>query len=128
MRELYPGTKTIPRIAYNEISTEVFIEGWSLSERPHGIFAEVNELIDNIYTTRKEKVDVHINLYCFNTSSSKCLMELSRQVCLPNSEGVTKGSIHWHYDAADPETMEWGEDIAISAGVQFHYLPLPSAN
>jgi hypothetical protein len=119
MRELYPGTRTIPRIAYNEISNEVFIEGWSLSERPHGIFAEVN---------RKEKVTVHINLYCFNTSSSKCLMELSRQICLPDSTGEPKGSISWHYDPQDLETMEWGEDIAISAGVKFNFLPLPSAN
>jgi SiaC family regulatory phosphoprotein len=128
MRELYPGTKTIPRIAYNENSNEIFIEGWSLSERPHGIYAEVNDLIDKIYSKSKEQVSVHINLYCFNTSSSKCLMELSRQVCLPDEAGTARGSIHWHYDPQDPETMEWGEDIAISAGVKFNYLPLPSAN
>ncbi len=59
----------------------------------------------------------------FNTSSSKCLMDILKKLATRklNGENIT---INWYYEACDDDMKETGEDYADMLGVNFNYIKI----
>jgi hypothetical protein len=51
-------------------------------------------------------LEVNIRLEYFNTSSSKCLMDLLRRV----EKSAVTASVNWYYESEDEDMLEAGED------------------
>lgn len=66
------------------------------------ILKEISEL--NV-----ESLHVVVEMEYFNTSSSKCLLELFKRVIRKQESGV-KADIVWRYSSNAPEMQEVGED------------------
>lgn len=118
------GSNLVPEITFDQNSGEISIEGWSFSERPSQIFDPIFQIIQENSEKLKRELFIRVKLYCMNTASSKCLVQMAELLRKDTSHFY--GKFIWHYDEQDEETKEWGEDIAIISGVPFDYLPYQS--
>ena len=60
---------------------------------------------------------VVVQLEYFNTSSSKCLLDLFKRL-----ETSSEVSIKWHFDADDEDMLEAGEDYDHIVSVPFTFI------
>ena len=68
-----------------------------------------------------EKVDVRIKMEYFNTSSSKCIYDVLKE--LKRLEGKGKDVIvRWYYDEDDEDMMEAGEDYSDLLDLHFKFI------
>ena len=73
-------------------------------------------------TTQTPKIDVRIKMDYFNTSSSKCIYDLLREVKILK-EGGKAVSVRWYYEAEDEDILEAGEDYSDLLNLPFKFLP-----
>ena len=55
----------------------------------------------------------------FNTSSSKCLLDIFRRLETINLSGKTKVIVSWFYETDDEDMMEAGEDYQALVKIPF---------
>ncbi len=67
------------------------------------------------------KVKVNIQLEYFNTSSSKCILDVFKKLEKINSGGSTV-IINWHYEEDDEDMLEAGEDYEAIINVPFKMI------
>jgi hypothetical protein len=115
---LRQGNRIHPEIRFDTDRGELQIFGWSFSENPKEIYAPAFELLN---TRRTEKVRLVVDLKCFNTASTKCLVELISTIKANNIGSSDPELVTWGFDEEDPESMEWGEDLEMVTGVRFSY-------
>ena len=71
------------------------------------------------------KVDVRIKMEYFNTSSSKCIYDLLKEVKSLKDRGLNV-SVRWYFDEDDEDMQEAGEDYSDLLDLPFimiEYLP-----
>lgn len=71
------------------------------------------------------KMDVRIKMEYFNTSSSKCIYDLLKEVKSLKDKGIDV-IVRWYYDEDDDDMLEAGEDYSDLLGIPFRlieYLP-----
>lgn len=82
------------------------------------IIAKIESLVD-------KTLDVRISLDYFNTSSSKCLLELFKMLENKCSYGTTV-NIRWEYSSKYYDMLEAGEDYRdILDGLNFEIVEIP---
>jgi hypothetical protein len=73
--------------------------------------------------TKPAKVDLHVNLEYFNSSSGKLLLSLFKQVEQLKNDGV-EAKIHWYYNENDEDMSEAGQDFESIIKLPFNYVHL----
>ena len=63
-------------------------------------------------------VDVSIRLEYFNTSSSKCLMDLLKRV----EQSAAEATVLWYYEEDDEDMLEAGEDYDAIIDMPFRLI------
>ncbi len=74
---------------------------------------------------KSQKVDVRIKMEYFNTSSSKCIYDLLKEVKALKDKGKDV-TVRWYYDEDDEDMLEAGEDYSDLLDLSFiliEYLP-----
>lgn len=104
---LTPTPKT-PRIYFNSETGEFEISGRSIPENSIEFYRPLMEWLDQYVQNPHSDTKLTINLEYFNTSSSKCLVEIFRK--LEKTLETSKAKILWHYEEEDEDMMESGED------------------
>jgi hypothetical protein len=69
-------------------------------------------------TDGQDAVEVSIRLEYFNTSSSKCLMDLLKRV----EKMPAKSSVLWYYEEEDEDMLEAGEDYDAIIDMPFRLI------
>ena len=67
-------------------------------------------------------VDVRIKMDYFNTSSSKCLYDLLKEVKNLKDQGKSV-QVRWYYEESDEDILEAGEDYSDLLNLPFKFLP-----
>ena len=71
----------------------------------------------------KELTEVDIQLEYFNTSSSKCILDVFKKL-----EAIYKGGnevvINWHYEEDDEDMLEAGEDYQSIIKIPFKMMEI----
>lgn len=67
------------------------------------------------------KLDVDIRLEYFNTSSSKCLYDVFKQLKRVESDGLEL-NINWYYEPMDDDMFEAGEDYSELLDLEFNFI------
>jgi hypothetical protein len=62
---------------------------------------------------------VNIQLEYFNTSSSKCILDVFKKLEAINKGGQSSVVINWHYEEDDEDMSEAGEDYQAIINVPF---------
>lgn len=105
---LTPTPKT-PRLYFNAESGDFEISGRSIPENSIEFYRPLMEWLDNYVKQPSSTTRLTVNLEYFNTSSSKCLVEIFRKLEKAGESSDIK--VLWHYEEEDEDMMESGEDF-----------------
>lgn len=106
--QIEPGNKT-PAIVMDAAGL-IEMKGKSIPENTAEFYQPVYEWLDQYAVSPQPTTRVLINFEYFNTSSSKCLLDIFRKLESIHNSGKSSVSVSWVYDADDEDMMETGED------------------
>jgi hypothetical protein len=105
------ATSTTPRVNLPSTGNEGHIEGNCYPENAFSFFEPIMSWLRNYRRDGGRRMTVNIRLDYFNTSSSKCLLDLFRLLQEMNAEGLQM-RVCWHYCQDDPDMRESGEEFS----------------
>jgi|SRR5690606_20733584 len=106
---LEPTPKT-PKISFNIEDGSFIISGRSIPENSIEFYRPVLEWLEDYVNEPKGETNLDVRLEYFNTSSSKCLVEIFRKLEKLKKKGKEAG-IRWYYEEEDEDMQESGEDF-----------------
>jgi hypothetical protein len=115
LREASPKS---PHVHFNAVGGILELKGRSIPENSIEFYKPLIEALENYSSAVKPITTVNIQLEYFNTSSSKCILDVFKKL-----EGINKAgsavTIHWHYEEDDEDMLEAGEDYQAIINVPF---------
>lgn len=116
-------TDRSPRITYHANRLEIL--GRSYMNNSVDFYKDIIAKLESLVS---KSIDVRIALDYFNTSSSKCLLELFKMLETKSTFG-TKVNIRWEYSPKYYDMLEAGEDYRdILEGVNFEIVEISEYN
>ncbi len=110
MNEFYlEATPKTPKLYFNRESGEFEISGRSIPENSIEFYKPVISWLDSYIDNPNSNTLLVIKLEYFNTSSSKCLVEILRR--LERLNGSHPVAVKWCYEEEDEDMQESGEDF-----------------
>ena len=100
-----PGTSKTPEVSFIVEARILNLSGRSIPENSIEFYSSLIAWTDTLCNS-EGVVEVNINLEYFNTSSSKCLMDLLKRIESSNVEA----QVNWYYEEDDEDMLEAGED------------------
>ncbi|HMR47110.1 MAG TPA: DUF1987 domain-containing protein [Bacteroidia bacterium] len=104
-----PGIKT-PHITFDAANGSLEIKGKSIPENSIEFYKPVYDWLDAYTAQPKDQTLLTVQLEYFNTSSSKCLLDLFRKLENIHTSGKGKVNVKWLYEEDDEDIMEAGDD------------------
>ncbi len=95
------------------------LKGRSIPENSLEFYKPLIEWLEIYSQTAEKETNVHVQLEYFNTSSSKCLLDLFKRL-----ESLNKVFIHWYYEQDDEDMLEAGEDYEAIVSVPFKMIEI----
>jgi len=118
---LLDGTPKTPDIKFDPEQGSLLLRGRSIPENSIEFYKPLVEWFENYSASPRAKTTIEIQLEYFNTSSSKCLLDLLKQ-----AEGMWKNGneivINWYYEEDDEDMLEAGEDYQSIIDVPFKMI------
>lgn len=115
------GTSKTPTVLFDSEDGVMELKGRSIPENSIEFYKPIVECLDEYVGAPKDKTSVNIQLEYFNTSSSKCILDLFKKL-----EAIHKGGnevvINWHYEEDDEDMLEAGEDYQAIIKVPFKMI------
>jgi hypothetical protein len=108
-----------PSIIFGSDTGILEIKGKSIPENSLEFYRPVFDWLESYAQSPAALTEFRIRLEYFNTSSSKCLLDIFRKLESISSSGKSKVKICWFYDADDEDMMEAGEDYKAIVNVPF---------
>ena len=104
------GSSKTPELKFEADSGRFLIEGRSIPENSIEYYKSLFEWLDTYAQNPKPETVLNVKLEYFNTSSSKCLVEIFRKLERMQESG-NKVLINWFYEEDDEDMQESGEDF-----------------
>lgn len=112
------ATSKTPAVKFIAAEGHLEIKGRSIPENSLEFYKPLIEWVEAYSSQSKEDTNVHIQLEYFNTSSSKCLLDLFKKL-----EAIgNKVTIHWYYEQDDEDMLEAGEDYEAIISLPFKMI------
>ncbi|MBS1647757.1 MAG: DUF1987 domain-containing protein [Bacteroidetes bacterium] len=112
------GTPKTPAVNFDLAAGLLEIRGRSIPENSIEFYKPVTDLLDKYGASPKANTTVNVQLEYFNTSSSKCILDIFKKL-----ETIHKGgssiAINWYYEEDDEDMLEAGEDYQAIISVPF---------
>ena len=103
------GSAKTPEVFFDSLSGILLLRGRSIPENSIEFYKPLNDWIDVYSQEANENTSIDIKLEYFNTSSSKCILDLFKKLERLNN-GTTKVSVNWYFEVDDEDMAEAGED------------------
>ncbi len=104
------GTGRTPYVSFDSQAGKLEISGRSIPENSITFYKPLFDWVDNYVQSPKDNTTVIFNLEYFNTSSSKCILDLLRKLeTLKDTNNATE--IKWYFDEGDEDMEESGNDF-----------------
>ena len=115
------GSAKTPTVSFDPETGVMELKGRSIPENSIEFYKPVVDALDEYAKSPLEATKVNIQLEYFNTSSSKCILDLFKKL-----EGIQKEGksvvINWHYEEDDEDMLEAGEDYQAIIKVPFEMI------
>ena len=111
------GTAKTPHVAFHDAPLSMEISGRSIPENSIAFYTPLLEWVDE-HLKGGGALDVSIRLEYFNTSSSKCLMDLLKRV----EQSPAEATVLWYYEEEDEDMLEAGEDYDAIIDMPFRLI------
>lgn len=117
------GTRKTPEISFDAEQGKVLIEGRSIPENSIEFYKPLVDWLEEYGKNPQEKTEVNIKLEYFNTSSSKCILDVFKKL-----ETIHKDNkdvvINWYYEEDDEDMLEAGEDYQSILKIPFKMIEM----
>jgi SiaC family regulatory phosphoprotein len=104
------GTKHTPYVNLNPTTGVLQVNGRSTPEHPSEYFAQLYRWVENYLKKPNENTVVRLSFEYFNTSSSKCLLEMMKRLSALHESGKNI-SFQWMHEPEDDDMKEAGADF-----------------
>lgn len=112
------GTAKTPTVNFDSNAGTLEIKGRSIPENSIEFYKPLIDWIESYARQAKTATQVNIQLEYFNTSSSKCILDLFKRL-----ENVTGDTIvQWYYEEDDEDMLEAGEDYEAIINIPFKMI------
>lgn len=116
------ATPKTPYLMLDPKTKTVIIKGRSIPENSVHFYTPVLNALDKwIAEKTKDKITVSVKLEYFNTSSSKCILDIFKKLYELNKNGASI-DVTWMYEKDDEDMMEAGQDYQTIVGIKFKML------
>ncbi len=117
------GTPKTPTIRFDSDGGVFEIKGRSIPENSVEFYKPLVDWLDQYKETPLPKTVVNIRLEYFNTSSSKCILDVFKKL-----EAIHKSrnevEVNWFYEEDDEDMLEAGEDYESIIRVPFNMIEI----
>jgi len=117
------GTPKTPSINFDATSGKIEIKGRSIPENSIEFYKPLVDWLETYATAPLANTVVNIQLEYFNTSSSKCILDIFKKL-----ENIAKTGnaiiINWYYEEDDEDMLEAGEDYQSIIKVPFKMIEI----
>ncbi len=104
------GTPKTPSVSFEAATGKLVIKGRSIPENSIEFYKPLVDWIDKYASEAKGVVEVNMQLEYFNTSSSKCILDVFKKLENLHNKSVAEVVINWYYEEDDEDMLEAGED------------------
>jgi hypothetical protein len=115
------GTSKTPTVIFDAEQNALLIKGRSIPENSIEFYKPLIDWIDQYASNSVSGTVVNIQLEYFNTSSSKCILDVFKKL-----ESISKtGSsvrVKWFYEKDDEDMLEAGEDYQAIIDLPFEMI------
>ena len=115
------GTTKTPTVSFERDTAIMTIKGRSIPENSIDFYKPIIDWLDAYATNPGEKTVLNMQLEYFNTSSSKCILDVFKKL-----ENIKKSGkevqVHWHYEEDDEDMLEAGEDYDAIIDIDFEMV------
>lgn len=115
------GTTKTPSVSFDATLGTLELKGRSIPENSVEFYTSLLNWISAYSASPKETTTVEIKLEYFNTSSSKCILDLFKQLERLNGK-VTEVKVNWYYEKDDEDMEEAGEDYQAIINIPFQMI------
>lgn len=112
------GTPKTPTVEFNQTSGTLLIKGRSIPENSIEFYKPLIDWIGAYAQSPQENTVVSIKLEYFNTSSSKCILDVFKKLESVGSNVLIK----WYYEEDDEDMLEAGEDYDAIINLPFNMI------
>lgn len=120
---LIEGTPKTPTIKFDSATGVFEIKGRSIPENSVEFYKPLIDWLDLYKETPNNKTVINIKLEYFNTSSSKCILDVFKKL-----ETIHKAKneveVNWFYEEDDEDMLEAGEDYESIIRVPFKMIEI----
>lgn len=113
------GTAKTPTIKFDPSKGVVELKGRSIPENSIEFYKPLIDWLEKYSQAPQSNTVVNIQLEYFNTSSSKCILDVFKKLEAINKAGNSSVVINWHYEEDDEDMSEAGEDYQAIINVPF---------
>ncbi|HET6226696.1 MAG TPA: DUF1987 domain-containing protein [Bacteroidia bacterium] len=112
------GTPKTPTITFDINKGFLEIRGRSIPENSIEFYKPLVDWLEKYASKPQNTTNVNIQLEYFNTSSSKCILDVFKKLEAINKSG-SQVVINWFYEEDDEDMLEAGEDYQAIINVPF---------
>jgi len=117
------GSAKTPKVSFLAEEGQLELKGRSIPENSIEFYKPLNTWIDEYGSNPKTITAVDIKLEYFNTSSSKCILDLFKQLEKINGNN-TEVKINWYFEEDDEDMEEAGEDYQAIINLPFKMIEI----
>ncbi len=115
------GTPKTPTVKFDKGRGELLLQGRSIPENSIDFYKPLIDWVDAYSAAAAEHTQLVVQLEYFNTSSSKCLLDLFKKLESIKKSGKAV-SVKWHYEEDDEDMLEAGEDYDAIIEIDFEMV------
>ncbi len=117
------GTPKTPAVNFDYPKGIIEIKGRSIPENSIEFYKPMVDWLEAYANSPQSKTQVNIQLEYFNTSSSKCILDVFKKL-----EAIHKADndviVNWYYEEDDEDMLEAGEDYQSIIRVPFKMIEI----
>jgi hypothetical protein len=117
------GTPKTPNVSFDYDKGTLLLKGRSIPENSIEFYKPLVDWLEKYASNPKGKTVCDIQLEYFNTSSSKCLLDLFKKMETMSKNG-SEITINWYYEEDDEDMLEAGEDYQSIINVPFKMIEM----
>lgn len=117
------GTPKTPYIRFDGEKGIIEIKGRSIPENSIEFYKPLVDWLEEYTLLEKKQTAVNVQLEYFNTSSSKCILDIFKKLEVLFKKGQ-KVEVNWYYDEDDEDMFEAGEDYQSIINIPFKMIEM----
>lgn len=117
------GTPKTPSVKLDGTTGNIEIKGRSIPENSVEFYKPLIDWLEKYGSSPCQTTVVNIQLEYFNTSSSKCILDIFKKLELINKKG-NPVEINWYYEEDDEDMFEAGEDYQSIISLNFKMIEM----